>query len=195
MYRHTSGHSFWTLLVVAVLAISLVVAVIYLDLAADVFHLLGLSAVGAAVLLGTSLVGSLINIPLTHKRMQLVDPEVESLPTVFRWLLPIVHYYPPRVAEEILAVNVGGAGNGSLPGPVGRWSPAGGLHRGHTWDTSWCRPTQPLTPAAEHPRPDRAFRRARDPASRKPNGRVPCHGEYRRRARSGRGCSAAAVRG
>lgn len=109
MYPQTHRHSLWTPLVVLALAISLFVAVVYLNVAASVFQLLGLSAAGAAILLGASLVGSMINIPLTRKRIQLVGPEVEDLPAFFRWLLPIVHYYPPLVAEEVIAINVGGA--------------------------------------------------------------------------------------
>jgi uncharacterized membrane protein len=76
--RPAHRHTLWALLVVVVLAISLVIAVLYLDLAAHVFRLLGLSPVAAAILLVASLVGSMMNIPLTRSRIELVDPELDS---------------------------------------------------------------------------------------------------------------------
>lgn len=94
---------------VIVLALFLLLAFAYLNLAEHVFRLLGLSPLGAFVLLGGSLLGSMINIPVTRQRIKLVDPRVEQMPAWMRWMLPIVHYYPPAVVDQVVAVNIGGA--------------------------------------------------------------------------------------
>ena len=94
---------------VIVLALFLLLAFAYLNLTEHVFRLLGLSPLGAFVLLGGSLLGSMINIPVTRQRIKLVDPRVEQMPAWMRWMLPIVHYYPPAAVDQVVAVNVGGA--------------------------------------------------------------------------------------
>jgi len=107
--RQYNGHPLWTPLVILVLALFLLLAFAYLNLAEHVFRLLGLSPLGAFLVLGGSLLGSMVNIPLTRRRIQLVDPRVAGMPAWLRWMLPIVHYYPPAVVEQVIAVNVGGA--------------------------------------------------------------------------------------
>ncbi len=108
--RPDERHPFWTVLVLFLLVLPFLLALIYFNLAAHVFTLLGLSTAGAALLLGLSLIGGLINIPLTRRRIEVApDPALESLSPLLRWLLPFVHYYPSAVVEEVLAVNVGGA--------------------------------------------------------------------------------------
>ncbi|MGO8949896.1 MAG: DUF1614 domain-containing protein [Ktedonobacterales bacterium] len=109
MNRQYSGHPLWTPLMVIVLTLFLLLAFAYLNLAEHVFRLLGLSSLGAFFILGGSLFGSMINIPLTRQRIKVVDPRMEQMPAWMRWILPIVHYYPPAVVDQVVAVNVGGA--------------------------------------------------------------------------------------
>ncbi len=73
----------------------------YFNVAALSFTKLGLSPGGAVALFGLSLVGSVINIPLVRQRVI-----VEERP---HFLLPFIFYYPPRVRQQVIAVNVGGA--------------------------------------------------------------------------------------
>jgi uncharacterized membrane protein len=108
--RPNERHPFWTALALFLLLLPLLLALLYFNLAAHVYKLLGLSTLGAVLLLGLSLLGGLINIPLTRRRIEVApDPALERLSPLLRWLLPYVHYYPPAVVEEVLAVNVGGA--------------------------------------------------------------------------------------
>jgi uncharacterized membrane protein len=99
----------WALLLVLILTLPVLLALIYLGLIERVFRLLGLSPLGALVLLAGSLIGGLINIPLTRRRIVVVDPEWATLPEWARRLAPIFHYYPPVVNEQVIAINVGGA--------------------------------------------------------------------------------------
>ncbi len=98
-----------TPLFLLLLLIPVAVAVIYFNLATEAFHRLGLSPATATLLLFASLFGSMINIPLNRRKIVLADPRAAQLPRTLRWLLPVVHYYPPIVTEEVLAINVGGA--------------------------------------------------------------------------------------
>ena len=109
MNRRYSGHPLMTPLMIIVLVVFLLLAFLYLNLAEHVFRLLGLSPLGAFLVLGGSLLGSMINIPLTRKRIKLIDPRVEQMPAWMRWMPPIFHYYPPAVVDQVVAVNVGGA--------------------------------------------------------------------------------------
>lgn len=61
---------------------------------------LGLSPHGAVLLFTAILLGSIINIPVSKKRFQVVEP------TPFRY--PFLYYNPPRVREQVIAVNIGG---------------------------------------------------------------------------------------
>ena len=99
----------WLLLLIVILALPLLLTLLYLNLAGRVFLLLGLSPVGALILLAVSLIGGLINIPLTRRRIVVADPELATLPEWVRRLTPVFHYYPPVVAEQVIAINVGGA--------------------------------------------------------------------------------------
>jgi uncharacterized membrane protein len=89
--------------------IPVALALVYFNLATEAFHRLGLSAGGATLLVLASLLGSMINIPLTRRKIVVADPRASQLPRTLQWILPVVHYYPPIVTEEILAINVGGA--------------------------------------------------------------------------------------
>ncbi|GAB6877037.1 DUF1614 domain-containing protein [Thermaerobacter litoralis] len=77
----------------------------YAQVAALSFARLGLSPAGAFLLFALSLLGSGINLPLRRQQVPVNPPLVP--PITFFWLFPMVQ--PPRVAERVLAVNVGGA--------------------------------------------------------------------------------------
>ncbi len=109
MNQRPVRHPWWTPLLLVLLALPVGLALLFLNVVTEAFRLLGLSPRGALLLLLISLVGSLINIPLTRRRIVLADPALERLPPVVRQMLPYFHYDPPLVTEEILAVNVGGA--------------------------------------------------------------------------------------
>jgi uncharacterized membrane protein len=109
MNRQYGGHPLWTPMMVFVVVMFLLIAFVYLNLAEHVFRLLGLSPMGAFLVLGGSLLGSMVNIPLTRQRIKLVDPRAEQMRPWMRWMLPIVHYHPPAVVDQVVAVNVGGA--------------------------------------------------------------------------------------
>jgi uncharacterized membrane protein len=107
--RRYGGHPLWTPVMVLVVVLFLLIAFAYLNLAEHVFRLLGLSPMGAFLVLGGSLLGSMINIPLTRQRIKLIDPRAAQMPAWMRWMLPIVHYHPPAVVDQVVAINVGGA--------------------------------------------------------------------------------------
>jgi uncharacterized membrane protein len=102
-------HPLWSALLLLLLLIPMLLLFAYFGLAADAFRLLGLSRGSATILLTASLIGSTINIPLTRTRIVLDDPRVERLPAAMQWLVPLIHYYPPAVVQQVLAINVGGA--------------------------------------------------------------------------------------
>jgi len=99
----------WLPLMLLMLALPIVLLLLYFNAATSAFQLLGLSPQGAALLLVASLVGSMINIPLTRRRIALAGSGMETTPTSLRQLMVWVHYYPPAVTEEVVAINVGGA--------------------------------------------------------------------------------------
>jgi uncharacterized membrane protein len=67
------------------------------------FTKLGLSIAAALGLLGFSLVGSVINIPISRRKVVYEQQAQPSFP------FSLFYYIPPRVREQVLAVNVGGA--------------------------------------------------------------------------------------
>ena len=80
----------------------LILALIYLNLATFSFARLGLSPEAALMVLVASLVGGMINIPLSSERVV-----VQQLP---RGIMRFFYYYmPPVVRQRVLAINVGGA--------------------------------------------------------------------------------------
>ena len=68
------------------------------------FYKLGLSPIGAIIVLFLSLIGSSVNIPI--KRSHVVGPDPYDIPDVFQSFFGMV--FPP-VRERVVAVNVGGA--------------------------------------------------------------------------------------
>ena len=75
--------------------------IFFFNIAAFSFAKLGLSPGGAVVLFSAILLGGVVNIPISKKRFY-----VEDTPP-FRY--PFLFYYPPRVREQVIAVNLGGA--------------------------------------------------------------------------------------
>ena len=102
--RLTGGNDVFGLLPMILIFILLLPAfffLFYFNIAAISFTKLGLSPQGAMLLFVFSLVGSVINIPVSkHKIIVEEKPEM---------LLPFLFYYPPRVRHQVIAVNVGGA--------------------------------------------------------------------------------------
>lgn len=102
----------WTPILIAlalVAATLIVLTLLYFHLAGQVFQLLGLSPLGAVLLLCASFLGSMVNIPLTRRRLTVENPGLTSMPEWMRSVLPMVYYYPPVVVQQIVAINVGGA--------------------------------------------------------------------------------------
>jgi len=99
----------WSAFVLLLLLVPILLLFVYFGLADHAFRLLGLSSDGASVLLAASLLGSVVNIPLTRRRIVLADAESYPLPAPWHWLAPILHYYPPKVTVQVIALNVGGA--------------------------------------------------------------------------------------
>jgi uncharacterized membrane protein len=84
-------------------------AVVFLNVAANSFALFGLSYRQASLLLVASFVGGMINIPITRRRIALADPSYADLSPMMQRLAVIFHFYPPATVEEVVAINVGGA--------------------------------------------------------------------------------------
>ena len=74
---------------------------LFFNIAAFSFTKLGLSPTSAVLLFSAILMGSVVNIPLSKKRIYVEEPHV------FRY--SFLFYYPPRVRERVIAVNLGGA--------------------------------------------------------------------------------------
>ena len=89
------------LAVLLVLVTPLVLALLYLNLATFSFERLGLSSQAALIVLFASLVGGMINIPISRERVV-----VQQMP---RGLMRFFYYSPPAVRERVIAINVGGA--------------------------------------------------------------------------------------
>lgn len=62
-----------------------------------------MSQQGAFMFLTASIIGSLINIPLSRRQIQMQGRQGHPLSTFF-------FYYPPVVQEQMICINVGGAG-------------------------------------------------------------------------------------
>lgn len=83
--------------------IPILLFMIFFNVAAFSFARLGLSPNGAFFFLTACIIGSLINIPLTRRRLYLPGRRMSSFSLFF-------FYYPPVVQEQIISLNVGGAG-------------------------------------------------------------------------------------
>ncbi|MEW6425079.1 MAG: DUF1614 domain-containing protein [Bacillota bacterium] len=89
----------WFLFVLMLLPF--LIAVLFFQVATFSFTKLGLSPQGAVLLFGLSLLGGIINIPVSRQRFAIE----EERPFFF----PFLFYYPPKVREQVIAVNLGGA--------------------------------------------------------------------------------------
>jgi uncharacterized membrane protein len=89
--------------VLLILMIPFLLMLLFYNVAAFSFARLGLSPHGAFLFLTACVLGSLINIPLSRRRV--VSRERKALPFLF-----LFFYYPPVVQEQVICVNVGGAG-------------------------------------------------------------------------------------
>ncbi|MGQ9513242.1 DUF1614 domain-containing protein [Thermodesulfitimonas sp.] len=77
----------------------------YFQVAAFSLTKLGLSPQGAVLFFSLCLLGGIINIPVSRQPIIVEEGPIFGLPFFF--------YYPPRVREQVIAVNLGGA---ILPG-------------------------------------------------------------------------------
>lgn len=89
------------LFIVFVLLAPALFALTYAQVITLSFARLGLSPEGAVLLFAASLIGGMINIPISRRRVVIHS----AAPGIFRYFF----YYPPRVAEQVIAINVGGA--------------------------------------------------------------------------------------
>ncbi|MGB4505439.1 MAG: DUF1614 domain-containing protein [Syntrophaceticus sp.] len=85
------------------LLIPLLLVLLFFNVATFSFSRLGMSQEGAFLFLTASIIGSLINIPLSRRRVQIQGRQEHPLSAFF-------FYYPPVVQEQIICLNVGGAG-------------------------------------------------------------------------------------
>jgi len=81
------------------LLLPLLLFVLFFQVAAFSFTKLGLSPQGAVLLFSLCLMGGFINIPVSRRQFQVENSRLFSF----------LFYYPPRVREQVVAVNVGGA--------------------------------------------------------------------------------------
>lgn len=73
---------------------------VFFNLATFSLTKLGVTPQGAVLLFTAVLLGSIINIPVSKKRIEVLEPTPFNHPFLF--------YRPPRVREQVIAVNVGG---------------------------------------------------------------------------------------
>jgi uncharacterized membrane protein len=90
-----------TLLLPILIVLPILVFLILLNVITISYGELGLSQTTAIVLLGATLVGSMINIPISRRQVVYEEPQ--------SFLSRFFFYLPPRVATQTVAVNVGGA--------------------------------------------------------------------------------------
>jgi len=106
---HQRPNHLWLPLLLLLFVIPFIFAFLYFGLVQSAFRSLGLSPQGALLFLAASLVGGMINIPLNRRRIVIEDPRNQQLNSWVCWFMPYIHYYPPVVREQIIAMNVGGA--------------------------------------------------------------------------------------
>ncbi|MQL53796.1 DUF1614 domain-containing protein [Desulfofundulus thermobenzoicus] len=87
-------------LIFLILLFPFLIFVLFFQVATFSFAKLGLSPQGAVLLFSMSIIGGVINIPVSRRRFVAEEK---------RFFFPFIFYYPPRVREQIIAVNVGGA--------------------------------------------------------------------------------------
>ena len=90
------------LALLGVLLVGFLYPFILLNVVALSFGQLGLTPEGGLLLFAVSLVGGVINIPVSRRRV-VVEQARRG------WFFGFIFYYPPRVREQVIAVNLGGA--------------------------------------------------------------------------------------
>ncbi|WP_165847679.1 DUF1614 domain-containing protein [Ammonifex thiophilus] len=90
---------------ILLLLIPLLFFLFYFQLATFSFTKLGLSPETAILFFGLCLIGGMVNIPISRQRIVVEEGSFFGFPFFF--------YYPPRVREQVIALNLGGA---ILPG-------------------------------------------------------------------------------
>ncbi len=88
-------------LVMMVLLLPIFLAVFFFNITALSFAKLGLTSQGAFLLLLASLIGGMINIPITKQKY--IAEQEDYL------VHPFIFYAPPQVREQVICINVGGA--------------------------------------------------------------------------------------
>jgi uncharacterized membrane protein len=101
-------HHPWMPLVLVLIIAPILMAIFFVNVAASSFVMFGLSYQQASLLLVGSLIGGVINIPLSRRRVPLADPRLAEMSPAMQRLAMIFHYYPPATVEEVVAINVGG---------------------------------------------------------------------------------------
>ncbi len=89
------------LLIILLIAAPIIFYLFYLNIVTFSFSELGLSPGAAIALLLVTLMGSMINIPVSRRQVELEEPQ--------SFYSRFFFYIPPRVREQVVAVNVGGA--------------------------------------------------------------------------------------
>lgn len=89
--------------ILLLLLFPLLVFMLFFNVATFSFARLGLTAGGALLFMTASIVGSLINIPLSRRQIYIPRRQLFPFPLLF-------FYYPPVVQEQVICFNVGGAG-------------------------------------------------------------------------------------
>jgi uncharacterized membrane protein len=96
-------------LALLMVVIPVIIMLLYFNLADTTLQTLGLSAQLASLFLIGSIVGSMLNIPITRRQIAFASPRMANMSPALRRLAAMVHYYPPATVTEVVAVNVGGA--------------------------------------------------------------------------------------
>lgn len=85
------------------LLVPFLLMLLFFNVATFSFARLGMSPEGAFLFLTLSIIGSVINIPLSRKRVLVRERRALPFSSFF-------FYYPPVVQEQVICLNVGGAG-------------------------------------------------------------------------------------
>jgi uncharacterized membrane protein len=111
MQASPARHHSWFPVVLLAVIVPLLLVFLYYTAASVSFRLFGLSAAQATWLLLASVVGGMVNIPLTTRRIELADPMLGRMSPTMQRLVAMFHFYPPATVtvREVLAINVGGA--------------------------------------------------------------------------------------
>lgn len=101
-------HHPWMPLILLAIVVPFLLAIFFVGVAANSLVMFGLSYQEASLLLIASLIGGVINIPLTRRHVQLANPRLAQMSPSMQRLAMIFHFYPPATVEEVVAINVGG---------------------------------------------------------------------------------------